>query len=89
MEFVFYKELNSLFKKVVNQKWILVKESVSDSKLNHVGILTDMKMVKNAVQFVVFLFFMKIVDVHAVDANLESRQEQVNLERNSKKKETW
>lgn len=89
MEFVFYKKLNSLFKKIVNQKWILVKESVSDSKLNHVRILTDMKMVKNAVQFVVFLFFMKIVDVHAVDANLELRQEQVNLERNSKKKETW
>lgn len=61
---------------------------MSDSKLNHVGILTGMKMVKNAVQFAVFLFFMKIVDVHAVDVNLESHQEQVNLERNSKKKET-
>jgi hypothetical protein len=61
---------------------------VSDSKLNHVRILTDMKMVKNAVQFVAFLFFMKILDVHAVDVNLESLQGQVNLERNSKKKET-
>lgn len=49
---------------------------------------TDMKTVKNVVRFIAFLFFTKIADVHVVGVNLESHQEQVNLERNFKKKET-
>lgn len=59
-----------------------------DSKLNHVEISIDTKMAKNAVQFVVFLFFIKIADVHVVGANLESHLELANLEKNYKKKET-
>ena len=86
MQFVFYK-LKSILKKVVNQKWIRVKESALDSKLNLVGISTGMKMGKNAALFVAFLFFMKISDVRVVVVNLESHQGQANLERNFKKKE--
>ena len=84
MQFVFYK---SVLRKVVNQKWIRVKEYALDSKRNLVEISTDMKTGKSAVLSAGFLFFMKISDVPVADVNLESRQEQVNLERNFKKKE--
>jgi len=46
-----------------------VKESATDSKLNHARITTDMTSVKNVVPHVVCLFFMMDYDVHVVLQN--------------------